>query len=337
MVAPTTEITREDTDMRRWHRILALLALTAPAVPTLAQDYPTRPIRAIASQGPGGLSDIWMRAVAEELGPLLGGSVVVEDRMGAAGSIGARACGEAAPDGYTICILPVEAVLINPIIHPTTGFDPKKSLVPITKAFYLTQVFAVNASLKAKSFDDLAALAKAKPKTMSYMAPSLSKVAFMEAFNKKHGTDFVRVPFKGGGDAVNSMMTGTTPVAIFGIGNLIQFIRDGKILGLAVDGDKRSPLAPDIPTFKEIGYREHLMLTFFGIYAPTGTPKPIVDKLNQAIVKVASNPEFQKRHMVSRGLAPVLNSPQQFATELEADRAEGLAVVKASGLYPDVK
>ncbi len=195
----------------------------------------------------------------------------------------------------------------------------------------------MNASLGAKSFAELAALAKAKPRTLSYMAPSLSKVAFMEEFNKKNGTDFVRVPFKGGGDAVNSMLTGTTPVAIFGIGNLIQFIRNGTILGLAVDGDRRSPLAPDIPTFREIGYKEHLMATFFGIYAPTGTPKPIIDKLNQAIVKVASNPEFQHKHMISRGLAPVFNSPEQFARELEDDRAEGLAVVKASGLYPEVK
>jgi len=226
---------------------------------------------------------------------------------------------------------------INPIINPVAGWDPKKSLTPITKAFYLTQVFAVNASLGAKNFDQLIALAKAKPKTMNYMAPSLSKVAFMEEINKKNGVDFIRVPFKGGGDAVNSMMTGTTPIAIFGIGNLIQFIRDGKILGFAVDGDKRSPLAPDIPTFREVGYKEHLMATFFGIYAPTGTPKPLIDKLNKAIVKVASDPEFQKRNMVARGLTPVLNSPEQFAKELDADRAEALAVVKASGLYPNVK
>jgi len=314
-----------------------VLVLTMPVLPAAAQDYPTRSIRVIASQGPGGLSDIWMRAIADEMGSVLGGTVVVEDRVGAAGTIGARACGEAAPDGYTICIIPVEAMVINPIINPVAGFDPNKSLVPITKAFYLTQVFAVNASLNVKSFDELTALAKAKPKTLSYMAPSLSKVAFMEQINKTKGTDFVRVPFKGGGDAVNSMLSGTTPIAIFGIGNLIQFIKNGKILGFAVDGDKRSPLAPDIPTFKEIGYKEHLMATFFGIYAPTGTPKPIIDKLNKAIVKVASDPEFHKRNMVSRGLTPVLDSPEHFAKELESDRAEGLAVVKASGLYPNVK
>jgi tripartite-type tricarboxylate transporter receptor subunit TctC len=323
--------------MRRFARILALLVLAASALPAVAQDYPTRPIRAIASQGPGGLSDTFMRALGEEMGPLLRASVVVEDRMGAAGTIGARACGEAPPDGYTICILPTEPIVINPIIQPVSGFDPKKSLTPITRAFYLTQVFAVNASLGAKSFAELAAVAKAKPKTLSYMAPSISKVAFVEEFNRKNGTDFVRLPFKGGGDAVNSMLTGTTPIAIFGIGNLIQFIRNGTIIGLAVDGDQRSPLAPDIPTFREIGYKEHLMATFFGIYAPTGTPRPIIDKLNNAIVTVASNPEFQRKHMIGRGLTPVLNSPEQFAKELEDDRAEGLAAVKASGLYPEVK
>ena len=318
-------------------RSFALLALLAIAAPAAAEDYPARPIRAIASQGAGGLSDIWMRALGEELAPLLGQSLVVEDRMGAAGSIGARACAEAPPDGYTICILPAEPIVINPIISPIAGFDPTRSLAPITKPFILTQAFAVSASLHAKSFEELAAAGRAKPKSLSYMAGTLSKVAFMEEFNRKHGTDFVRVPFKGGGDAVNSMLTGTTAIAIFGIGNLIQFIRIGEIIGLAVDGDKRSPLAPGIPTFRELGYTEHLMATFFGIFAPAATPKPIIARLNRAIVDVASRPDFQEKHMISRGLAPVLNSADEFANELEADRAEGLAVVKASGLYPEIK
>jgi tripartite-type tricarboxylate transporter receptor subunit TctC len=317
--------------------VVAMLSSLALALPAAAQDYPSRPIRAIASQGPGGLSDIWMRAVADELGSVLGQPVVVEDRMGAAGSIGARVCGESPPDGYTICILSTEALVTNPIINPIAGFDPRKSLVPITKAFYLQQVFAVNASLGAKNFNELVAIAKAKPKTLNYMAAAISKVAFVEELNKKNSVDIVRVPFKGGGDAVNSMLTGTTQIAIFGIGNLIQFIRDGRILGFAIDGDKRSLLAPEIPTFREIGYDKYLNATFFGIYAPTGTPKPIIDKLNQAIVKVASNPEFQKRNMLTRGLSPVLNSPEQFAKELDEERVEGLEAVKASGLYPNIK
>ena len=321
--------------MRRW--ILALLALTALPLPAAAQNYPTRPIKAIASQGPGGLSDLFMRALGDQLGPALGTSIVVEDRAGAEGTIGAQACAAAAPDGYTICILPGETVTINPIIQPNSDFDPAKSLMPITRAYYLTQVFAVNASLNVKSFAELAALAKAKPNTLNYMAPSLSKVAFMQEFDKTNGVDIVRVPFKGGGDAVNSMLTGTTQIAIFGIGNLVSFIRAGKIVGLAIDGDTRSPLAPDIPTFKEIGYTKHIAATFFGIFAPAGTPKPIVDKLYKAIAAIGAKPDFQERFLVNRGLTPVFSPPEQFAKELVDDRAEGLAVVKASGLYPNVK
>ncbi|MGA7791301.1 MAG: tripartite tricarboxylate transporter substrate binding protein [Xanthobacteraceae bacterium] len=321
--------------MRRW--ILAILALSALPLPAMAQNYPTRPIKAIASQGPGGLSDIFMRALGDQLGPALGTSIVVEDRVGAEGTIGAQACASAAPDGYTICILPGETVTINQLIQPNADFDPVKSLEPITRAYYLTQVFAVDASLHVKSFAELAALAKSKPNAFNYMAPSLSKVAFMQDFNKANGTDIVRVPFKGGGDAVNSMLTGTTQIAIFGIGNLVSFIRDGKVVGLAIDGDKRSPLAPEIPTFKEAGYTKHISATFFGIYAPAGTPKPIVDKLYQAIAAIGAKPDFQQRFLYNRGLTPVFSPPDQFAKELVADRAEGLSVVKESGLYPNVK
>ena len=323
--------------MRHWSRALVVVSLLAPALPAAAQDYPTRPIRVIASQGAGGLSDVWMRAVADQLGPLLGGTVVVEDRAGAAGSIGARACGESAPDGYTFCILPEQPVTINPVINPIAGFDPVKSLTPMSRVFYLTQVFAVIGSLNVKSFDDLAKYAKAHPKTLTYMAPSLNKVAFLEEFNRTHGIDLVRVPFKGGGDAINSMMTGTTPIAVFGIGNIKQLIDTGKIVGLAVDGDTRSPLGPGIPTFKEVGYTKYLAPAFFGIFAPTGTPRPMIDKFHAGLVKVASNPEFQKRHMIARGLTAVLNTPEEFAKELVTERAEGLEAIKASGLYPNVK
>jgi tripartite-type tricarboxylate transporter receptor subunit TctC len=322
--------------MCRWICALAFVALLAPALPAAAQDYPSRPIRAIASQGPGGLSDLFMRALGEKMGPALGTSIVVEDHAGAEGTIGAKTCAEAAPDGYTICILPDQVFVTNPFL-PGADFDPMNHLTPIARPYFLTQVFAVNASLGVKSFPALAALVKSKPGTFNYMAPSVSKVAFMEEFNKQNGTDIVRVPFKGGGDAVTSMLTGTTQIAIFGIGNLISFIRSGKIVGLAIDGDKRSPLAPDIPTFKEVGYKDHISATFFGVYAPTGTPQPIIDKLNKAIVAVESDPDFQQKFLISRGLSPNLESAEQFAKELPADRAEGLAVIKASGLYPDVK
>lgn len=324
--------------MIRVFRIGALIAAVAlPWCGAVADSYPDKPIRAIASQGPGGLSDVFMRALADQLGPALGGTMVVENRVGAAGSIGARACADAEPDGYTICILNNESMVINPLIAKNVNFDPKTSLTHVTRLFYLQHVFAVNADLGAKNFDELASLAKSKPKTLNYITPSLSKVAFMEEFNRKHGVDFVRVPFKGGGDAVNSMMTGVTPVAIFGIGNLVQLIRSGKVLAFAVDSDKRSPLAPDVPTFHESGYSMHVWASSFGIHMPGGTPRPIVDRMHAAIIKVASKPEFQQRQMIARGLSPVLNTPEQFVALIEKEAGLGRDVVKASGLYPDVK
>jgi tripartite-type tricarboxylate transporter receptor subunit TctC len=322
--------------MRSWYCIVALLALTASA-PAVADEYPSRPIRAIVPQAPGGLSDVFMRALAEELGPALGQTIVVENKVGAAGSLGAKACADSAPDGYTLCVLNNESMAVNPWILKNVNFDPKKDVTPITRLWNLQQVFAVTAALNVKSFADLAALAKSKPKTMTYLAPSLAKVAFMERFNAKYGVDFVRVPFKGGGDAVNNMMSGITPVAVFGIGNLIQLIREGKVVGLAVDGDTRSPLASNIPTFKESGFTLDLWSSAYSLLAPAGTPKPILDKVHKAVVKIGSNPEFQNRFIIPRGLTPVFNTPEQFAKLIDAELTIGHDVVKASGLHPDVK
>ena len=322
--------------MNRWTFAAALIAFSMPALTADADDYPSRPIHAIASQGPGGLSDLFMRALGDQLGPMLNTSIVVEDHAGADGTVGAKACAAASPDGYTICIITDQALVINPFL-PDADFDPAKTLVPIARPYYLTQMFAVSTSLGVKTFPELAALIKSKPGTFNYMAASLSKVAFMQDFNQKNGTDVVRLPFKGGGDAVNAMLNGSTQIAIFGIGNLISYIQVGKITGLAIDGDERSPLDSSIPTFKEAGYTQHISATFFGIMAPTGTPLPIIEKLNKAIVAVESKPDFQQKFLISRGLSPNLESAEQFAKELVADRVEGLSVVKASGLYPDVK
>ena len=323
--------------MQGMPRALALLMLLASAMPAAADNYPSRPIRAIVPQGPGGLSDVFMRALAEQLGPALGQTIVVENKVGAAGSIGAKACADSAPDGYTLCVLNNESMAVNPWILKNVKFDPKKDVTPITRMWNLQQVFAVTASLNVKSFADLAALAKSKPKTMTYLAPSLAKVAFMERFNARHGVDFVRVPFKGGGDAVNNMMSGITPVAVFGIGNLIQLIRSGKVVGLAVDGDTRSPLAPDIPTFKQSGFTLDVWSSAYSMLAPAGTPKPIIERISEAVVKIGSNPEFQKRFIIPRGLTPVFDTPEHFAKVIEAEIKIGHDVVKASGLYPDVK
>ena len=311
-------------------------AFLLPTAVASAQTYPQRTITAVTSQGPGGLSDIFMRGLAQELATALGQTIVVENRVGASGTIGARACADALPDGYTFCILPDTALVYNQVIFPGSGFDPEARLTPITRLYNLTQVFALTAALKVKSFDQLIKHTKANPKTMNYMAPSLGKVAFMNELNKKNGTDFVRVPFKGGGDAVNAMLSNTAQIAIFGIGNLAALINAGKIVGLAVDGEKRDPLVPEIPTFKEAGFPVE-GITFFGLFAPTGTPKPIIDRLYSETKKIASKPEFQKKFMLGRGLEPVLSSPEGFEKDLVKERQVALKIIKSSGLYPNIK
>jgi hypothetical protein len=198
------------------------LASTAPA-----QDYPAKPIRVIASSAAGGISDIFMRTVSEELSRRWGQPIVIENRAGGGMNIGGRACAEAPPDGTTICIMSNEVVTYNQYLYKNPGFDAEKSIAPVTNLFFLTQALVVNSALKVNSLAELAALSKAKPGTLSYSAPAAPLALFMDNFNKENGADLVRVPFKGGGDAVNGVLTGATPITFLGVGNLTSYLQSG--------------------------------------------------------------------------------------------------------------
>ena len=299
-----------------------------------AQDYPTKPIRVIAAASAGGLSDIFIRALGDELQKRWGQPLVIENRPGGSFNIAAKACADAPPDGYTICILPNEPLTYNPYLFKNLGFDPAKGLAPITNLFFITQVMAVNASLKTATLSDLAALSKAKPATLSYSAPSLAHVLFIENFKRETGADMVRVPFKGGSDAVNGMISGTTPIVFLGIGNVISFLREGMAVGLAVDSDKRSPLAPTIPTLHESGYRGDMTRSYFGLLAPAAMPQAAVAKLQKEIASIIGEPGFADKHLIQRGLEPVANTPEAFADYIRGDRQTAERIVKASGLQP---
>src|SRR6266850_2152740 len=198
---------------------LVALALTGAASPAPAQDYPVRPIRVIVTTSPGGLSDVFLRAVGEPLHQRLGQPVVVENRAGGNMIIGARACADAPSDGYTLCMMPGEPLLYN----------PDKSFAPITNFFFITQALGVSAVLPVASLAELAAYSKAKAGTLSYSAPSSSLIGFMENWKRETGADLVKVPFKGGGDTVNGILSGTTPVGFLGLGNMISHVRAGSI------------------------------------------------------------------------------------------------------------
>lgn len=316
------------------HVVVWVVALLGMALPAAAQTYPSRPIRVIIPASAGGTQDVFMRALGEDLRKRLGQTLVIENRPGGNFNIGARACAEQAPDGYTICMLPNQALVYNKLLFKKLAYDPEKDFTPITNPFFATQVIVVNADLKVKNLTELAALTKARPKTMSYIAPGLPQWVFMENFKKHTGADMVRVPFRGGGETANNVLSGTIPVAFSGLSNWATYLQAGKIVGLAVDAAKRLPLIPNVPTLNELGYKINITRAYFGIVAPAGTPKPILERLRNEMAAVINDPGFRAKHLTSRGHEPVANTPDEFARFLVDDRKTSVGIVKDAGVQP---
>ncbi|HZC54893.1 MAG TPA: tripartite tricarboxylate transporter substrate binding protein, partial [Xanthobacteraceae bacterium] len=215
--------------------------MSAPTFGAAADDWPDRPIRTLTTTSPGGISDVFMRALAEKLGPKLGKPIVIENRPGGMQNVGARACQDSAPDGYTICIINADPIIYNQFLIKDMPFDPVHGLQPITKLFDLLHVLVVNSDLKVKNVDELVALSKARPGTLSYTTPGAPMVLYMETLKKERGADWVRVPFKGGGEAVNSILSGSTPIGLFGEGNVIGQIKAGTMTSLVMMNNIHSP------------------------------------------------------------------------------------------------
>ena len=320
--------------MRRFFACLILFALSVYIGPVLADDYPSKPIRVFTTSSAGGISDIFMRVLDDRLQARLGQRMIIENRPGASGNIATRACAEAAPDGYTICIINADPMIYNQFLFKHLGFDPEKGLTPIVNLFHLIQVLVVNSDLKVKSVDELIALSKAKPKTLNYLTASLPLVVYMDDLHSEKGADWVRVPFRGGGEATNAILSGTTPIGLIGLGNVVSHIRAGKMTALALTNNIRTPLLPDVPTFADLGYKGAPSRTWYGLFAPAGTPKAIVDKLNAEVTRVVNEPGFKEKFIIARGLVPALDTPEEFAAEIKADRAVAREVVKQSGMEP---
>jgi tripartite-type tricarboxylate transporter receptor subunit TctC len=309
--------------------ILAVLAGQAGLA--RAQDYPNRPIHVLTTSSAGGLSDIFMRVLGEEMQKRTGQPLIIENRAGAAGNIAARACTEAAPDGYTICILMADALIYNQFLFKKLPYDPDK-LQPIVNLFHLIQVLVVNSDLGVKSVDELVAASKAKPKTLNYLTASLPLAVYMDSLTRDQGADWVRVPFKGGGEATNAILSGTTPIGLIGLGNVLPQIQAGKMTALALTNNIRTPQLPNTPTFTDIGYKGAPSQTWYGLFAPAGTPKAIIDKLNAEVVRVVNNPEFKEKFIISRSMVPAIDTPEEFAKQIVEERAGAKEVFRQSGL-----
>jgi tripartite-type tricarboxylate transporter receptor subunit TctC len=315
--------------------IATLLLLLVATLSASAQDWPTRPIRALTTASPGGISDVFMRALGEKLRERLGRAIVVENRPGGMQNVGARACQDSAPDGYTICIINADPIIYNQFLIKDMPFDPEHGLQPITKLFDLIHVMVVNADLKVKTVDELIALSKKRPGTLSYLTPGAPMVLYMETLKKERGADWVRVPFKGGGEAVNAILSGFTPIGLFGEGNVIGQIRAGTMTPLVMLNNIHSPNFPKVPTLKETGYGGPPSRGWYGLFAPAGTPRPIVDRLAKEVAAIVADPDFAQKQLKDRSLVGATSTPDAFAAEIVEDRKVAEQVVKAAGMAGD--
>ena len=321
--------------MRRPAFIAVIFAFMLPGFAVAQDNWPTRPIRALTTASPGGLSDVFMRALGEKLQQRLGRPIVVENRPGGMQNVGARACQDSAPDGYTICIINADPMIYNQFLIKNMPFDPVHGLQPITKLFDLIHVMVVNSDLKVQTVDELIALSKAKPGTLSYLTPGAPMVLYMETLKKERGADWVRVPFKGGGEAVTAILSGFTPIGLFGEGNVIGQIRAGTMTPLVMLNNIHSPNFPAVPTLEETGYHGPPSRGWYGLFAPAGTPRPIVDRLAKEVAAIVADPDFAQKQLKDRSLVGATDTPDEFAKQIADDRVVAEQVVKAAGMGPD--
>jgi len=315
-------------------RILLAVAVAVLAQPVAAQDYPLRPVRIVFPLAAGGGGDVFTRALADELQKAWAHPVIVENRPGGGQNIGARACVEATPDGYTICVLSSEPAVYNQFLFKTIPYDPEKDLQPIANLFFNTLAVVVNSDLKVKSFAELIALAKARKSTLSYATFSFPMTHFMEKLKQAESLDIVKVPYRGGGEVVNALLGGTTPIALLALSNMVPQLQSGRITAIAVNAKSRSPLFPEVPTIAEARNGEDYPPTWFGLFAPSGVPKPILAKIAGEVGRIINEPGFRKRMYTDRAVEPAHERLEEFGRFIREERKFAERIVKESGYEP---
>lgn len=313
--------------------ILAAALLSASSL--YAQTYPVRPVRIVVPFSPGGATDIVTRLVARHLNDLWRQTVVVDNRAGAAGNIGADIVVKAPPDGYTILMTSGSIVTANKHMYRQMPFDPDTDLVAVTNVASGPQIVAVNASFTAKTLKDFIALAKAKPKTINFGSAGVGTQTHLAAENfvTASGIDVTHVPYKGEGPALADLVGGQIQFVTPNLSAAIGFVKQGKLRALAVTSKERVKQLPDVPAVAETlaGFEN---LGWFGFMVPKGTPPAIIDRIHQDTAKVLESAEVRGR-LEDLGMQPVGNSPEDFARAIKEESAHWAKVIKARNLYVD--
>lgn len=296
--------------MKRYALPLAVLLALSP-LQGLAQNWPSRPVQIIVSSGAGGAADIMARLIAEQLSPALGQPVVVENRPGAGGNTGAIAVARSTPDGYTLLMSGSPTHSVGPHLFKNLPYDPMRDAPPVAMIAVAPNLLVVNPSLPVKSVADLVNLAREKPGTITYSSAGIGTSGYLaaELLKNKAKLDMTHVPYKSGPEAVTGVITGAISFVFFTLPSVLPQVEAGHLRALAIASAQRSALVPNVPTIAEAGYPGFDVIAWYALFAPKGTPEPVIARLNAEIEKIVARPDIRAQ-MAKLGAEPKYLSPK---------------------------
>jgi tripartite-type tricarboxylate transporter receptor subunit TctC len=316
--------------------VLLMMIATGTASVVLAQAYPSKPIRMLVGFPPGGGTDIIGRIVAQKLSETIGQQVIVDNRGGASGQLAAELVAKAPPDGYTIMMAHIAAITILPSLIAKLPYDAQRDFAPVSLSAIGPNLLVVHPSVPAKSVKELIALAKAHPGQLQYASPGAGTVQHLagELFKLQAKVDMLHIPYKGSGQSIVDLISGQVHLDFDAVPPVINYVRQGRLRALAVTSAKRFSLLPDMPTVEEAGVKGFDMSTWWGIVAPAGVSKDIVNKLNSEMVKAIRQPDAKEK-ISSVGADTVGNTPEEFAAFIRSETEKYARIVKAANIKLD--
>jgi tripartite-type tricarboxylate transporter receptor subunit TctC len=314
----------------------AALAFGALVAPAAAQGFPSKPVKLVIPFPPGGSLDNVGRLLAQKLSEAWGQQVVIENKPGAGGNIGADAVAKSPPDGYTVVMGALSTHAVNPSLYKTMPYDAVRDFAPLSLVATTPNVLIVKAGVPIASVKDLVAYAKANPGKTNFGSGSNGSAGHLagELFKLETGTDVMHIPYKGGAPALQALLAGDTQFMFDNLANAMAQVKGGTVRAIAVTTAQRSKLAPDLPTMAEAGLPGFDISTWFGLMAPAGTPPEVVARWNEGIVKALNSPDVREK-MLAQGAEPAPMTPTEFAAFIARERDKYARIVKASGAKVD--